>query len=185
MSIDFPVEDLMDQVKCYNALLRWLHPGGLACPRCEAREGLNVHRRDRDPVIDYRCKACGRVFNAFTGTVFDGTHRRPAELVLIVREFAQGVSTAQLAREHGASRWHLLELRHRLQANAEAALDRSAPLGDAVVEADEMYQNAGEKRRKARRPGRPAAAAGQRRQGARHVGQRPPAGAGRRRARVR
>ena len=186
MSIDFPVGDLMDQVKCYDALLRWLHPDGLACPRCESRDGLNIHRRDRDPVLDYRCKACGRVFNAFTGTVFDGTHRRPAELVLIVRDFAQGVSTAQLSREHGASRWHLLELRHRLQANAEAAaLDRATPLPDAVVEADEMYQNAGEKRRKARRPGRSAAATRQRRQGTRHVGERPTAGAGRRRPRER
>src|SRR3954471_23212503 len=106
MSIDFPVGDLMDQVTCYDALLRWLHPDGLACPRCGASDGLNVHRRGRDPVIDYRCVACGRVFNAFTETVFDGTHRRPAELVLVVRGFTQGVSTRQLAGERKASRGH-------------------------------------------------------------------------------
>jgi transposase-like protein len=185
MLMDFPVGDLMDQGKCYQALLHWLHPDGLACPRCGAHDGLDVHRRGRDPVIDYRCKACGRVFNAFTGTTFDGTHRRPAELVLILRGVCQGVSTARLAREQHASRWHLLELRHRLQSNALAGLDRSTPLPDDVVEADEMYQNAGEKRRKARRSRRPAAAAGQRLQGTRHVGERPPAGAGRRRARER
>ena len=183
--MDFPVVDLLDQRACYEALLRWLHPGGLACPRCDARDGLNVHRRDRDPVTTHRCKACGRVFNAFTGTVLDGTHRRPADLVMILRGVAQGVSTARLAREHHASRWHLLELRHRLQANDEADPGRSAPLPDAVVEADEMYQNAGEKRGAARRPGRPAPSAGQRRQGARDVGQRPAAGVGRRRARRR
>jgi len=37
-----------------------------------------------------------------------------------------------------------LDLRHRLQARAQAGLDRTA-LEDTVVEADEMYQNAGEK----------------------------------------
>jgi hypothetical protein len=76
-----------------------------------------------------------------------GTHRTPAEILLILRGFLQGVSTAQLARELGASRPHLLELRHQVQAHAAAA-DRT-PLPDAAVEADEMYQNAGEKRRPA------------------------------------
>jgi transposase len=38
----------------------------------------------------------------------------------------------------------LSDLRHRLQARAQAGSDRTA-LEDTVVEADEMYQNAGEK----------------------------------------
>jgi hypothetical protein len=38
----------------------------------------------------------------------------------------------------------LLALRHRLQERARIGMDRN-PLGDEVVEADEMYQNAGEK----------------------------------------
>jgi hypothetical protein len=62
----------------------------------------------------------------------------------------------------------LLALRHRLQQRARIGLDRN-PLDDAVVEADEMYQNAGEKRRPARRPRRPAAAARQQPQGPRHL----------------
>jgi hypothetical protein len=65
-----------------------------------------------------------------------------------------------MARELGCDRKHLLALRHRLQDNAVMRLDRN-PLDDAVVEADEAYINAGEKRHPARRPGRPAAAAGQ------------------------
>jgi hypothetical protein len=44
-----------------------------------------------------------------------------------------------------------------------------------VVEADEMYQNAGEKRHPAPRPGRPATAARQSPAGPRHVRERPPA----------
>ena len=70
---------------------------------------------------------------------------------MILRGVAQGTPTAQLARELGCDRKELLILRHRLQGRARIGLDRN-PLGDDVVEADEMYQNAGEKRAPARRP---------------------------------
>ena len=83
----------------------------------------------------------GLVFNAWTGTVFQGTHRPPSQLVLILRGFAQGTSTSQLARELSGSRRHLLDLRHRLQAQGQAGADRTA-LEDMWVELDEMYQNA-------------------------------------------
>jgi hypothetical protein len=51
----------------------------------------------RAPARDDRCGHCHRVFNAFTGTILHGTRRRPRELALIVRGFAQGVPTARLA----------------------------------------------------------------------------------------
>jgi transposase-like protein len=142
--MDFPITDLMDEDACYARLVTLLHPEGLACPRCQARDGLQVHRRTRAPVLDYQCRACGRVFNAFTGTLFHKTHRRPSEIVLILRGIAQGVTTARLARELGRHRQHLLRLRHRLQEQARRAAD-PLPLDDPVVEADELYQNAGEK----------------------------------------
>jgi transposase-like protein len=173
--MDFPIAHLLDQDACYKKLADLLHPDGLACPRCGARDGLKVHRRHRDPVLDYRCLGCRRVFNAWAGTPLQGTQRQPAEILLILRGFAQGVSTARLARELGCDRMKLLGLRHRLQANALVGMDRN-PLGDAVVEADEMYQNAGEKRDPAPRPRRPAAAPGQHAARPRHVRQRPAAG---------
>ena len=53
--MDFPILDLMDQDGCYHKLLDLLHPGGLACPRCATRDGLNVHRhRPESAVLDYR-----------------------------------------------------------------------------------------------------------------------------------
>jgi transposase-like protein len=145
--MDFPIIDLMDPQACYRRLLDLLQPGGLACPRCGGgRDRYAVHRRrPRSPVVAYRCKDCHRVFNLFTGTAWQGARRSPAEILLILRGFAQGVPTAQLARELEVSRSHLLELRHEVQARAAAAIP-AAPLPDDVVEADEMYQNAGEKR---------------------------------------
>src|SRR4051812_45227643 len=138
--MDFPITDLMDEDACYAKLVGWLHPEGFACPRCREGDRMIVHRRRRPPVLDYRCGHCGRVFNAFTGTALHGVKRRPSELVLIVRGFAQGVPTAQLARELGCDRSQLLALRHRLQGLAFEGRDRS-PLDDPAVEAGEGYPN--------------------------------------------
>ena len=144
--MDFPILDLMDEAACYHRLLGLLHPDGLTCPGCGGgRDRYTVHRRsERSPVVAYRCEGCRRVFNLFTGTPWQGTHRTPAEVLLVLRGFAQGVPTARLARELKASRPHLLALRHRVQARAAAASDKE-PLPDRAVEADEAYQNAGEK----------------------------------------
>ena len=65
--MDFPLTGLMDEGACYERLAGALHPDGLPCPRCGG-DRLGVHRRHRDPVIDYRCRDCRRVFNIFTGT---------------------------------------------------------------------------------------------------------------------
>jgi transposase-like protein len=169
--MDFPLIDLLDEDACYAKLLGLLHPGGLACPRCRNREGWRVHRRHRAPVLDYRCGPCGRVFNAYTGTVLERSQKRPGQVLLLLRGIAQGVSTARLARELALDRPKLLAWRHRLQALSERAAPRG-PLPDATAEADELYQNAGEKRAHPPRPRRPAAAAGEQASRPRHLGQR-------------
>ena len=143
--MDFPITDLMDEGACYAKLVEWLHPDGFAFPRCHQGDRMAVHRRRRPPVLDYRCGHCKRVFNAFTDTALHGVKRWPAELVLIVRGVAQGVPTAQLARELECDRSELLNLRHRLQDLAFRNRDRM-PLDDKVLEADKAYQNAEEKK---------------------------------------
>ena len=173
--MDFPIADLLDEDACYAKLLAWLHPDGLACPRCRRADRMRVHRSHRAPAIDYRCGHCRRVFNAFTGTILHGTRRRPSELALIVRGIAQGGPTARLARELDCDRSELLRLRHRLQDAAYRGRDRM-PLDDPVLEADEAYQNAGEKGCAAHRPRRPAAAAGEQAARPRQLAHRPAAG---------
>jgi transposase-like protein len=172
--MDFSLIDYLDESACYAKLVGLLHPDGLACPHCGEQRRLGIHRRHREPVLDYQCGGCGRVFNAWTATVLEGTHRRSSRILMILHGIAKGTPTAQMARELGCDRRHLLQLRHRLQEHARRWLDRN-PLGDAVVEADEMYQNAGEKRDPAPRPGGPAATAGQPPPRARHIRHRPAA----------
>ena len=100
--------------------------------------------RDRAPVVDYRCRECGAVFNLFTGTVWAGTHYSCAKIVLILRGFVQGTPTLPLADELECDYGTLLDYRHQMQAAALLGVDRS-PLADAVTEGDELFQNAGEK----------------------------------------
>ena len=118
--MDVPILDLMDPDACYQFLVRTLHPDGLRCPRCGQPEGLWVHDRHRPPVLDYQCR-CGAVFNAYTATPLQKTHRTPAQLVLILRGIWQATPTARLARELGCDRKHLLAPRHRLQGLAATA----------------------------------------------------------------
>jgi transposase-like protein len=177
--MDFPIAESMDEQACYDKLVGWLHPAGLACPRCHGRGTFYTHRRDRAPILDYRCRECRCVFNAFTATALRGTKRRPVPLLLILRGFAQGASTARLARELECDRLESLKFRHKLQDLASRSRDLD-PLEDDAVEADEMYQNAGEKRRAAPRPVRSAAAPREQASRPRDVRQRPAAGLRRR-----
>ena len=66
--MDFPIQSFMDEDACFRFLLDLFHPQGLHCPRCQAQDGFAIHRYVREPVLDYRCTACGRVFNAWTRT---------------------------------------------------------------------------------------------------------------------
>ena len=170
--MDFPLGSLLDESACYEFLVSVLHPKGLGCPRGHGLDRAYVHKKDRAPILDYRCKACGRCFNVFTGTVFQNTKHNAAEVVQILRGVCQGTPTAQLAREMGASRYWLLLWRHKLQALVAARRVRSA-LTDTAVEADEMYQNAGEKRGTARRSLRPATSPRQPGARPRHLRARP------------
>ena len=174
--MDFPILDLMDPDACYQFLVRTLHPDGLCCPRCDRAGDHTVHDRHRPPVFDYRCRGCGAVFNAYTDTPLQQTHRSPLQLVLILRGIWQAAPTARLARELGCDRKHLLELRHDLQGLAERAARTVGTVPATQVEADEMFQNAGEKRHSAPRPRRSPAAAGEQTSRARDVRQRPSAG---------
>jgi transposase len=64
--------------------------------------------------------------------------------VLLLRGIAKGEPTARLARELELSRKQVHTLRHRVQANLNATAPTEVMRGTAF-EADELYQNAGEK----------------------------------------
>jgi transposase-like protein len=147
--IDFPIDELLDDSVCTIWLERYLHPQGLTCPHCGPSERRLCREQGHFPA--YRCRACEGSDTLLTGTVFATTRQRPATLVLWLRGIAKGESTARLARELGVSRKPLHTLRQRIQAHVHATAPTKAMAGTAF-EADELYQNAGEKQHAPSRP---------------------------------
>jgi transposase-like protein len=141
--IDFPMTDLLDDNSCTNWLERHLHPEGLKCPHCGSLERRLFRQQGHFPA--YRCRLCDGYYTLLTGTVFAKTHQPPATLVLLLRGIAKGEPTARLARELGLSRKQLHTLRQRIQTNVNVSAPTTVMSGTAF-EADELYQNAGEKR---------------------------------------
>ena len=123
------------------------HPTGIRCPHCQAAwsKASEFRTTRRSQLTVYRCRACQGIYNLYSGTIFAARQLRPAQVVLLVRGILKGESAATLARELGMSRTTLTDLRHRIQQNA-ADLQTRTPLKDNVVETDELFQNAGEKR---------------------------------------
>jgi transposase-like protein len=157
--MDFPITNLMDREACLNWIQEYFHPDGLQCPHCGADFGqARWFRRTKRSELDvYRCQACKGIYNLYSSTVFEGRYFRPEQTVLFIRGVCQGKPTAKLARELSISRPTATEVRHQLQANAEKEQPET-PLEDEAAETDEMFQNAGEKKRVAWRPRRPAPA---------------------------
>src|SRR5688572_16855184 len=141
--IDFPIGELLDASICLIWLERHLHAEGLTCPGCGSGTRRLFRAQGHFPA--YRCRACDGYYTLLTGTVFAKPRQRPATLVLLLRGIAKGESTARLARELGVSRKQLHTLRRRIQANLNETAPTDVMTGTAF-EADELYQNAGEKK---------------------------------------
>jgi transposase-like protein len=152
--IDFPIAELLDDSMCTIWLERHLHLHGLVCPHCGHSERRLFREQSYFPA--YRCRACEGSYTLLTATVFAKTRQRPATWVLLLRGMAKGEPTARLARELGVSRKPLHTLRQRVHANLHATAPADAMAGTAF-EADELYQNAGEKTYAPSRPLRSAA----------------------------
>jgi transposase-like protein len=140
--LDFRIAELLDDSTCMIWVERHLHPEGFRCPHCGSTKRCLFRQQRHFPA--YRCGGCDGYYTLLTGTVFQKTRQRPATLVLVLRGITQSESTARLARELGMSRKQLHTLRQRVQTN----LNDTAPAGfmaGTTLEADELYQNAGEK----------------------------------------
>jgi len=175
----FPLTELLDEQACYDWLSRTLHPDGLRCPQGhEIRAGQAPHDRHRKPIVDWRCRECGAVFNVFTGTVFSKSRYPCSVLVQILRGIGQGVPTAHLARELGVDRGNVLAKRHAIQ---ELLARRSPPLSPSRRRGGDR-RDVPERRREgdpapgSRGPAAPLLPITARQQGsrARHLGERPP-----------
>jgi transposase-like protein len=145
--MDFPIIDLLDEDMSVAWVMKYLHPNGLKCPHCQhAHSEARFFRANRGSGLPvYRCNHCQGIYHLYSGTVFEGSQLTPSQVVLLLRGFVQGQSSAQLSRELGLAYKTVLQWRRRVQANAQR-LQADSPLVDNASESDELFQNAGEKR---------------------------------------
>jgi transposase-like protein len=148
--MEFPITELLDQEECTQWIIEHFHVQGLHCPNRECLapvEDARLFRRTkRSGVQVYRCRRCQSIYTIYTSTVFERRHLTPCQVVLLLRGVLKGEPSATLATELGLTRMTVHMIRRELQANAEA-LQPEASLPDPETETDEMFQNAGEKRR--------------------------------------
>lgn len=141
--MEYSIDNLLDESKCYAHLEEHFHNGTLCCPTCQSLN-YKVHHRRRHPVLQFKCEDCDTYFNLFSGTAFQGTHWKCSKIVMILRGFVKGDSTRSMSKEMNLGYRNLLYLRHELMGNAFDNREVDI-LPDKATESDEMYQNSGEK----------------------------------------
>jgi len=148
--MEFPIHDLLGYEESVEWLLTPFHPAGLRCPECQqsVEKAREFRQTKRSKLTVYRCRQCESIYNLYTGTVFQGRHMPPPKVVMFVRGVCKGEPTTTLAAELEIDYKMALQLRHEIQRNAEQE-QPDTPLSDHQTETDEMFQNAGEKRRQA------------------------------------
>ena len=147
--MDFPLLEITDAALAEHWLLKYFHPTGLRCPRCAAsvEQARRFRQTRRSHVTTYRCRQCDQLYSVYTGTLFAHKHWRPAQVILLLRGICKGESTASLARELELAYDTVHHWRQQIQKKAQQQQPET-PLADTVTETDELFQNAGEKRRK-------------------------------------
>ena len=146
--MEFPITRLLSPEQSEQWLLEHFHPEGLECPSCQSPvECASVFRITRKSELTvYRCKDCRRIYNLYSGTIFQQRQIRPQQAVLLIRGVLKGEPSAVLAAELELNYITVLHLRRKIQDNAQL-LQSEDPLPDFEAESDELFQNAGGKRR--------------------------------------
>lgn len=143
----FPIKDILSAEESRNWIREHFHPSGFGCPTCdETLENAHKFRDTKESDLTvYRCNACGRAYNLYTGTIFQQRHLTPQQVVLLIRGVLKGEPSTVLSDELAINYRTVLDLRRDIQDNARHLRPESA-LEDEQTESDEMFQNAGEKR---------------------------------------
>lgn len=121
-----PVDEAVDLIDTrFKAEPRCGHCGATSVGRWSSQNGL----------ARYRCKVCGKTFNALTGTPLAQLHRRDAWFAY-AQALVDGVSLRAAAKRCGIALDTAFRWRHRFLA---AAKDVNAKTVNGIVEADETF----------------------------------------------
>lgn len=145
MSIISYLHELINEEKCQSYLhqLRW-KDRKLKCPHCHSLNIGSWGKYHRRPGLKrYRCKDCKRTFNDLTNTMLSGTKLSLHFLVFTTFLLCLSCSSRRICRELGV---HVRTAFHWCWWLRNVAISYEVHRQlDGVVEADEIYQTAGNK----------------------------------------
>ena len=138
------LQNLLDDVKCYETV-RWLRwPDGVRCPHCGAAEITTQGRDTTQPARQkYHCERCHRRFDALTETVLAGRHQPLRVWILCLYFMGLNLSNAQIAQALGLNPDDVQRMTEQLRDGIVARQPEPILVGD--VECDEVYVVAGHK----------------------------------------
>lgn len=114
---DVRISELICEERSYEELRDRLHPDGLSCPNGHLLpDDQSPHDRSRAPLVSFRCRTCGSVFNIFTDTAWCGTHFDCTTILLVLRGFERDVPPKSLADVVDVSYSSLVRWKRRLDA---------------------------------------------------------------------
>jgi transposase-like protein len=147
MAIISYLHELFNEQKCneYIHQLRW-QDRQLQCPRCQSNEVKHWGNYLCFPGLKrYKCKACNRTFNDKTNTALSGCKIPVKTVILSSFLLCLSSSSRRISRETGS---HIRTSYHWCWyfRNAAISYEISRQL-EGIVEADEIYQTAGNKGR--------------------------------------
>lgn len=138
------LQNLLDDVRCYETVrqLRW--PDGVRCPHCGAAVVTKQGRDTTQPARQkYHCSGCHRYFDDLTGTVLAGHHQPLRVWLLCLYFMGLNLSNAQIAHELGLNPNDVQRMTELLREGIVAHQPEPVLSGD--VECDEVYVVAGHK----------------------------------------
>jgi transposase-like protein len=146
--MEFPITDLLSPSDSTQWILDHFHPQGLLCPNCgdPVAKAYIFRTTKKSQLTVYRCRECNTVYNLYTNTIFQQRHLTPQQVVLFLRGVLKGEASITIAAELQVSPQTILDLRRDVQDRARFLQPKTA-LTDEQTETDEMFQNAGEKKR--------------------------------------
>ncbi len=123
-----------DEAQAVLAIIEGRVPAQPRCPRCDDG-GPVVRHGHANGLQRYKCRACGRTFNALTGTALARLRQREKWLIQATA-LEDGLSVRGAAAQMGVHRTTAFRWRHRFLKLPASV--RASALG-GVAEADETY----------------------------------------------
>lgn len=147
-----------DEKAAYAFVEKRVWPEGPVCPHCGGTERISPMKGKSTRIGTYKCYQCRKPFTVKVGTIFESSHV-PLHLwlqaIFLLSSAKKGISSNQLHRTLGVTLKTAWFMGHRIREAMRAG--DLAPMGGngKIVEADETYYGAPDKKRETRTSGEP------------------------------